>query len=57
LQTKKSEIKAKKRFGKPPKSSKITPPSSPGVDVNMPKEIGGKGSTEIGSSIASLTPL
>jgi hypothetical protein len=54
---KKPETKAEWRFGIPPKSSKLTPPSSPVVDVNMPKEIKGKGSTEIGSPIASLTPL
>jgi hypothetical protein len=48
---------AERRSRRPPKSSKLTPPSSPGVDVNAPKEIGGKGSTELGSPIASLTPL
>jgi hypothetical protein len=42
---------------RPLESNKITPPSSPGVDVNTPKAIGGKGSTELGSPIASLTPL
>jgi hypothetical protein len=56
-QTKKPEIEAKGRFGIPPESNKLTPPSSPDVDVNMPKEIEGKGSINLGSPIASLTPL
>jgi hypothetical protein len=57
LQTKKSETEVEKSSGRPPKSSKLTLPSSPGVDVNMPKAIGGKGYTEIGSPISSLTHL
>jgi hypothetical protein len=57
LKTKKPETKAESRSRIPPKFSKLTPPSSPGVGVNTPKEIGGKGSTEIGSPIDSLTPL
>jgi hypothetical protein len=54
---KKPETEAKRRSRILPESSNITPPSSPGVDVNMPKAIGGKGSIELGSPIASLTPL
>jgi hypothetical protein len=51
------KTKAEKRSGRPPKSGKPTPTSSPKVDVNTPKAAGGKGSMELGSPIASLTPL
>ena len=51
------KTKAQKRSRRPPKSGKSTPTSSPKVDVNTPKAVGGKGSMELGSPIASLTPL
>jgi hypothetical protein len=54
---KKLETKAERRSEIPPKSSKLTPPSSLVVDVNMPKAIEGKGSTDLGSPIDFLTPL
>jgi hypothetical protein len=57
LQMKKPKIEAERRSRIPPKSSNITPPSSPSVDVNMTKATKNKGSTKLGSPIASLTPL
>jgi hypothetical protein len=57
LQTENPETETERRPGTPPESSKSTPPSSPAVDVNIPKAIGETRSTELGSPIASLTPL
>jgi hypothetical protein len=57
LQTENPETEAERRPRTPPESSKSTPPSSPVVDVNIPKAMGETRSTELGSPIASLTPL
>jgi hypothetical protein len=50
-------METERRSRTPPESSKSTPPSSPSFDVNIPKAIGETRSTELGSPIASLTPL
>jgi hypothetical protein len=50
-------MEIERRYGTPPESSKSTPPSSSTIDVNIPKAIGETIFTELGSPIASLTPL
>jgi hypothetical protein len=57
LQTENPETEAKRRPRTPPESRKSTPPSSPIFDVNIPKAMGETRSIELGSPIASLTPL
>jgi hypothetical protein len=49
--------KIEKRSETPPKSSKSIPPSSSTIHTDIPKTIGETKSTELGSPIASLTPL
>jgi hypothetical protein len=57
LQIENLETEEERRPRTPLESSKSTPPSSLVVDGNIPKAIGETRSIDIGSPIASLTPL